>query len=413
MKRVDDMTSRLPYLYREGALLGGVLAQPAEQLEIAVEDALEVQRAHFFDDALQLEEVARLAAVLDFTPEQWQTLQLFRPWVHAQRDAVLKNGGVTVDAIVGFATSYLTAFQAATGNFFPSAKPELVESPLRRRYAKPDLSDDTAPLSRFTLTNKGLENTAASFVLTGLAPDPESMPFIANLTTGDALLFHGNVALGQRLWIRAATDGSVTAQLERDDVTTKLVSITGVTPGTPWEAPQIKTPADALPLARGDNSLWFLPVAHFDELGLDRFLFALADLTLADGHWDLSTLDHSIFYMDAAVNLRLTWLETEPASIELHVHTESVYRQAPSPGTADDARQQIAFALDDGVKRLRAAGVRSDIAALAFSEVQPATDFMAGVLPLTIQEGGAGGADRLIDKGGLFGQTSWEGSIFQ
>ena len=40
MKRVDDMTSRLPYLYREGALLGGVLAQPAVQLEIAVEDAL-------------------------------------------------------------------------------------------------------------------------------------------------------------------------------------------------------------------------------------------------------------------------------------------------------------------------------------------------------------------------------------
>ncbi len=413
MKRVDDMTARLPYLYREGPLLAGVLSQPAEQLEIAVEDALEVQRAHFFDDALQLEEVARLAALLDFTPEAWQTLQLFRPWVHAQRDAVLKNGGVTVDAILGFASSYLTAFQAATGNYFPSAKPELVEYPLRRRYGKPDLADDTAPLSRFTITTKGLEDTYASLLLTGREAGPESMPMIANLTTGDALLFHGNVAPGQRLWIRAASDGSVSAQLERDDVTAKLVSIAGITPGVPWEAPQITSPAKALPLVRGDNSLWFLPVAHFDELGLDRFMLALADLALVDGHWDSSQLDHSIFYLDAAIDLRLTWLEMEPASIELHVHTESIYRAVPSPGSSLDARNQIAFALDDGVQRLRAAGVRSDVTALAFSELQPATDFMTSVLPKTIREAGAGGADRLIDKNGLFGQTSWEDSIFQ
>jgi hypothetical protein len=413
MKRVDDMTLRLPYLYREGALVAGVLAQPAEQLEIAVEDGLEVQRAHFFDDALELKEVARLASLLDFTPEQWQTLQLFRPWVHAQRDAVLKNGGVTVDAILGFVTSYLAAFQATTGNFFPSAKPALAEFPTRRRYAKPDLADDTAPLSRFTVTTKGLESTHASFLLTGLEAGPESMPLIANLTTGDALLFRGNVAPGQRLWIRAASDGSVTAQLERDDVTAKLVSIAGITPGTPWTAPQIKTPATALPLVHGDNSLWFLPVAHFDELGLDRFLLALADLALTDGHWDAATLDHSIFYMDPAINLRLTWLELEPASFELQVHTESVYRAVPSPGSAADARNQIAFALDDGVNRLRAAGVRSNIAAMAFSELQPATDFMTGLLPKTIQEAGSGGADRFVDKNGTFGRTSWGDSIFQ
>jgi len=413
MKRVDDMTSRLPYLYREGPLLAGVLSQPAEQLEIAVEDALEIQRAHFFDDALQLEEVARLAALLDFAPQQWQTLQLFRPWVHAQRDAVLKNGGVTVDAILGFAGSYLSAFQAASGNFFPSAKPELVEYPVRRRYGKPDLADDTAPLSRFTITTRGLEDTHASMLLTGREAGPESMPMIANLTTGDALLFHGNIAPGQRLWIRAASDGSVTAQLERDDVTAKLVSITGITPGSPWEAPQITSPAKALPLVRGDNALWFLPVAHFDELGLDRFMLALADLALVDGHWDSSKLDHSIFYLDPAISMRLTWLEMEPASIELHVHTESIYRAVPSPGSPLEARDQIAFALDDGVQRLRAAGVRSDVAALAFSEIQPATDFMTSVLPKTIREAGAGGADRLIDKSGLFGQTSWEDSIFQ
>jgi len=413
MKRVDDMTARLPFLYREGALLAGVLAQPAEQLEIAVEDALEVQRAHFFDDALQLQEVARLAALLDFTPEQWQTLQLFRPWVHTQRDAVLKNGGVTVDAIVGFASSYLTAFQAATGNFFPSAQPALVEFPARRRYAKPDLADDTAPLSRFTITNKGLDDTKVSLLLTGREAGPESMPLVANLTTGDALLFQGNIAPGQRLWLRAASAGSVTAQLERDDVTARLVSISGITPGSPWTAPQIKTPATALPLVRGDNSFWFLPVAHFDELGLGRFLLALAELSLQNGQWDSSQLDHSIFYLDAAVHMGLTWLELEPASIELQVHTESAYRAALSPGSAGQARDQIVFALYDGVKRLRAAGVRSNVAAVVFTELQPASDFLTGVLPQTIREAGSGGADHVVDKGGTFGQTPWSDSIFQ
>ena len=160
------------------------------------------------------------------------------------------------------------------------------------------------------------------------------MPLIANLTTGDALLFHGNVAPGQRLWIRAAQDGSVTRNWSAMMSPRSWSRSSGITPGTPWTAPQIKSPATALPLVRGDNTLWFLPVAHFDELGLDRFLLALADLALDDGHWDSAKLDHSIFYLDPAINMRLTWLELEPASIELQLHTESVYRAVPSPGSA-------------------------------------------------------------------------------
>ena len=140
---------------------------------------------------------------------------------------------------------------------------------------------------------------------------------------------------------------------------------------------------------------------------------ALADLALTDGHWDSAQLDHGIFYLDPAINMRLTWLELEPASIEVQVHTESTYRAVPSPGSATEARDQIAFALDDGVKRLRAAGVRSNVAAVAFAELQPATDFMTGVLPKTIREAGSGGADRMVDKSGMFGQTSWGDSIFQ
>lgn len=413
MKRVDDMTSRIPLLYREGSVVEGILSQPALQVEIAGEDALEVQRAHFFDDALELAEAAKLAAILDFTPEPWQSLALFRPWVHSQRDAVLLGGAVTADAITGFAASYSDAYQQATGAILPKSALELLEFPERRRYAKPAVSDDTAPLSRFTLVNAGLDDTVLSMLLTGLDGGPESMPLIANLTTGDALLFHGNIGTGERLWIKANKDGSVSAQRERSDVTGKLVSIRGIEPGAAWQPGAIQSPARALPLVRGENSLWFLPVAHYDEPGLDRVLLALADLALTQGKWDSANLDHSLFYMDAAINMRFTWLETEPASIELRMHAETVYRRTPATGTPDEVRTQLAFALDTGIKRLRAAGVRSVASALPFSETQLSSDFLTGVLPLQLKDAGATGADRLPEKGGLFGVTGYGDSTFR
>ena len=72
MGHAKDMADRLPPLYRDGTLIrgtedgsvGGILDSPAIQLEIFDEDAREVQRAHWFDSALELEEVANLAAIL-------------------------------------------------------------------------------------------------------------------------------------------------------------------------------------------------------------------------------------------------------------------------------------------------------------------------------------------------------------
>ena len=74
--------------------------------------------------------------------------------------------------------------------------------------------------------------------------------------------------------------------LERQDVTDRLRTITNVVPGEPWTTPQVQAPARALRLGRGENRLLFLPVAHYDMLGLDRFLLALADLALEQGRWD-------------------------------------------------------------------------------------------------------------------------------
>lgn len=413
MKRADDMAARLPLLYREGELVLATLAQPAVQIEIVEEELLDIQRAHHFDAALELEDAAKLAALLDFTPEPWQNLALFRSWVHSQRNAALQRGAVTVEALTGFAESYTDGYQDATNVRFQDEDPVLIENPRRRQWMRPGLIDNITPLSQFTIENKGLDETSVSFLLTGLPDGPESVPVIVNLTTGEGLMFQGNVGPGQRLWLRARNDGLVEGTLERNDVTDRLRTITNVVPGEPWTTPQVQTPARALRLMRGENRMWFLPVAHYDMLGLDRFLLALADLALQQGRWDEATLDHSVFYQDAAVNLAASWIESEPASFEVHVPVQSVRRNPLASGTAEEERERLRGAIDLGVKRLKAAGVRSSVRALAFTEMQGQADYLTTVLPLTIKESGSTGADSMPEAGGLFDVTGYSDSTFR
>ncbi len=414
MKRARDMAARVHLLYREGELVERLLEHPGQQIEIAADTALEVQRAHFFDDALDLDEARKLAALLDTAPEPWQNLRLFRAWVHSQRDALLHGGGVTLQALHGFVESYSTSYQQATTVRFPSTAATVIENPPLRKFARPPVAaDDTVPLTRFTVNTTGLDEALASFLLVGLPAGPESMPLIANLTTGDALLFRGNVGPGQRLWLRAGAGRTMTAQLESRDVTDRLVSIRDLVPGTPWGTTQIQAPAQAIRLAQGENLLWFLPVAHFDEQGLDRFLLALAGLAMAQGRWDDATFDSSLFYQEPAVMVKVTWIEAQPATIEVRVPAQSVRRLVPALGTPEEARDQLGLALGTGVSRLKAAGVRSSVRLLEHSELQRTTDFLATVLPMRVKEAGSTGADRFPEKGGLFGVTEYGESTFR
>jgi hypothetical protein len=320
---------------------------------------------------------------------------------------------VTIDALTGFAQDYAAGYQDATRVRFQDQDPVLIENPPRRQTLRPGLIDNITPLSQFTIENKGLDETTASFLLAGLPTGPESVPVIVNLTTGEGLMFQGNIGPGQRLWLRTGRDGAAEGQLEREDVTAKLRSITNVVPGEPWTKPQVQTPARPLRLVRGVNQLWFLPVAHYDLLGLDRFLLALADLALTQGHWDEARLDHSVFYQDAAVNLTATWIESEPASFEVRVPTQSVRRHQLASGSAGEQREQLRAAIELGVKRLKAAGVRSTVSALAFSEIQAQADYLTMVLPLVIKEHGSTGADSVPESGGLFDVTGFSDSTFR
>ena len=168
MKRADDMAARLPLLYREGELVVATLSQPAIQVEIVEEELFDIQRAHHFDAALELEDAAKLAALLDFVPEPWQNLALFRSWVHSQRNAALQRGAVTADALLGFARDYTDGYQDATNVRFQDQAPVLIENPPRRKFMRPGFIDNITPLSQFTVENKGLDETELSFLLTGL-----------------------------------------------------------------------------------------------------------------------------------------------------------------------------------------------------------------------------------------------------
>src|SRR5207247_10623046 len=240
------------------------------------------------------EEAGKLAAVLDFSPEPWQDLATFRVWVHSLRDALVQEGAVTRRALERFTADYVQRYQAATdltvwdtgrqpgfSDEPTDAGPAFVEFVPKRLFARAPEVGGIEPLQQFSVVNRGLDETHAALLLTGLPSGPESLPVGANVTTGEAIAFLGDLPPGQRLWIRAEEDGTATARLERNDVSSRLRSVAPLTPGVAWGAAQVTQPARALRLARGRNDLWFLPVAHFDERGLDRFLLALAELALA------------------------------------------------------------------------------------------------------------------------------------
>jgi hypothetical protein len=434
MKRVDDMAGRLPQLYRDGELLrgsrttGGVLEVPAVQIETIAEIAREIQRMHWFDRTYELEHAAMLAALLDFEPETWHDLDTFRPWVHTLRDAMLKEGGVTVDAIRTFIADYAEAFEAATGvdavgqvgewTTAPAAPgepanatPAFIEYPRVRRFARFPATGALEPLSRFTVVNRGFHETTLSFFIAGTSHGREAVPLIANLTTGEALLYVDEIPEGKRLWITSAND-VLTAQLEDDDVTSKLRSIAKLEPGRSVTLAEMVTPAKPLRLPRGTSELWFFPLALFDVRGLDRFLFSMPGLAMTEGRFGTSTFDRALFYQPPLMVLYASWIEESPATFEVQLPAAVLRSQRP----LDEAlarRTLLASALGEGVRMLHAAGVAASVTMNGFGETQRQQDRLRLVMPVPLREHGTVGADGVVERGGAFELTPFDDSTFR
>lgn len=429
MAHLDQIIGRLPQLYRDGAMVRGVLGAPAVQVEVVDQVMREIQRAHWFETTLNLEEAARIAGVLDIAPEAWQTLGTYRGWVNALRDARLREGSVTPRALQVFVAEYVRAFAAATGErvvpepdvlddpdewaTVPSPfAPALVENPKRRVFFTPS-GAQLEPLAQFTVQQRGIDPALPSLLFIGTPVAGESGLVLVNVTTGHALSYAGVVAPGQRLWLTPESGGTMRARLEDDDTTHLLRSIEGVTPGQPWTPADEVTPPRAMTLLPGTNQLWFLPLARYDLRGLDRATLAMPDLSLMEGRWDNTAFDASVFFQEPGVLLRMGWREAVPASFEIQLPSQLV------PGGPDGldgtltARAQLNDALDGAVNNLRAAGVASRVVLRPFIEAQGQRDRLAMVLPKMVAERGSVGADRLLDAGGVFEVTRYDDSTYR
>jgi hypothetical protein len=430
------MAGRLPLLYREGELIGQLLDLVANQIAILDEEQLAVRRSHAFGTATELVDAAKLGALLDLPPQDWQDLELYRAWVNAIRDATLRDGAVTVAALQDLVQRYLAAFQDAVGLDLvpellrppgtgpapdwataPSAnRLAFVEFPERRRFG-PDQPGSAGgpiePLTSFTLTNRGLEPTRLAFLLGGLATGPEYVPVIANLTTGQALAYTDLIRPGQRLWLGTDTGGNGSAVLEGDDVSHRLRSITSFTPGTVWAETAIGAPAKPLTLERGANELWFLTVAQYDAPGLGRALLALAGHDLVQGRFDTARFDHALFVQAPAVRLEATWVEQQPATVDVHLPGGRMLCPAGRTREGVAQREVLRRSLDQAVARVRAAGVATSVSLDAFTEGGPQLDRLRLVSPVVVRESGPVGADTLPDSSGQFDVTRFDASTYR
>lgn len=422
--RAGALAEHLPTLYREGPLLNGLLGDVGVQLDLLDEAAQRVQRARWFDTTLRLDEAADLAAVLDVAPEVFHAdLDEFRAWVHSLRDARLRAGAVTREAIRIFVDGYTRGFQAAAEidlvppvpAFAREAGTEqvaLVENPGRLRHARLPEVGGLEPLARVEVENRGIDPSAPAVVITSLGSvGGEFAPLLANLTTGEAVVWLGHVPPGRRLTIAASPTepARLAARLEGADVSDRLRVVPDLRVGA--GGPGVYAPDRPVPrLATGVNELWFLPLAHYDTPGLDRALLAMADLLLHQGRWDVTRFDQSLFFLPAAATVQVAWIEEVPAAFEVDLPAHTLESRAGRLAEALEARGRLEVGLGEGVGRLAAAGVDGRVRLSARSERQPSLDRLAAVFPMTIREVGSSGGDRLAEAGGLFDVTSFDDS---
>lgn len=424
MSHLEHMLERLPQLYREGKLLEQILAISGLSLEVFDEQMLETQRSHWFDTAYDFNDAAMLAAILDITPETWQGIHEFRAWVHSLRNAWLRNGTATREPLQMFVDEYTRRFQAAVsinavttlGNWSETPSeihPALVENPKLRRFQRIPKNGSVEPLHQEALINLGLDDSIADIFLVGSAAGTEYMPAIINTTNGNTLVYTGVIAPGQRLWLQAFSDGTVKAYTDKKDVSEKLYSIEKVLPGQAWSSDQVQQPAQALNILKGDNNLWFLPLAHFNEPGLDRALYSLAELSLQQGRWNETGFDQSLFYQEPVMDLWLSWKESQPASFNITLPGGILINPQGKTEKALENRGRLQFSLNLGIQKLKAAGVAAKTTLLNFSEIQGSRDALSDIYPKQFREMGSTGIDSLPDSGGVFNVTEYEDSVFR
>jgi len=431
MTALDRLLDLLPppYSAAPDSVLAALLDVFALEIEALEEDLDRVRRTHWIGQAYRLEDARKIGALCGIAPLPWETLETYRARLLPLIEARLA-GSLGPAEIREFVHDYLRAAEAALEATFvqglatiggpvkayraPPKRPlfrPLVfrEFPLRERRSRAlaDRGGLVPVLFRWSETNAGLDDCVPSLRITGLCGRRTTVPVLANLSTGDMILFADRLLAGAELEIMpdAAGDGrAARATLDGADVTAKLRSLSGFTLGTPFEAIDFDETPRLPPLPRGESQWMFLSVGLYDVRGLDRFFFALAEADLREGRFDETRFDNALFPSDAIAAIAMDWTEREPASFEVDVPRTIVEEPA---GAAPEARPHrlVADALESAIGSLHAAGVRAAIRFVPFVETQPQrVRHETRWIWLDKESGPAGAADTL-ELGFHFGET--------
>lgn len=431
--RAEALSSSLPTLYAEGENVRGFAGTWGTVLDGYDEATAAVQRAHWFDATPDLAEAAALAGLLDIGVEEFHAdLREYRAWVHALVDGAVAAGLVTREAIRVVVDRYGSGFQSATAidmfgplRAWPTPEeardrrlPELRENPVETRFLRLPETGGWEPLSRLVVTNGGLDPAPWTVVLTGTEPGGEYAPLLANRTTGHTIVWRGAIGVGQRLVIGPAAEDRtrLRATLEGVDVSDRLdvyPHLRAPGPDDSHAADRLGAKDPALPaalLARGDNEMWFLPLAHFDTPGLSRFLLALADDALRTGRFDQTLYDESLFAQPPGVAACVAWAETAPASVELALPGQALLTLPDDTPQGLAARERLAVGLASALDRCVAAGVATSVVLACHHDAQPSDDRLVMTMPVTHREVGPAGGDRVVSSEGAFSVTAFDDS---
>lgn len=424
MKHLDQMAERLPMLYRSGPLLRGLLSQPALQQMFIDQDMAGIQQAHFFELTRDFEEARKLADLLGLVPEQGSGLREFRSFVAAFRDAIKQHGTTTLPSLRAFVADHMSRFQQKLGlrlvsnanswrdqqlgNGFPA----FVENPRQFKWEafKPEAAG--SPLQEFAVEHQGLDPSPCGFLLKADTDAAEASPCLINLTNGSGLIFHGVLKPGQRLWLRPQGPNALQAFLEHRNVSSQVSSFKNWQPGTSLAPDALTTPAEPIVLDVGTNQLSFFPIAQFNQAGLDRFLLAMPSPQMAQGSFNQTQFNQALFHQDRRIRIAMAWFEKQRASFQVRLPMAAMLRKPPLTNEqADHARIRLINSLNQGVKRLKAAGTVGSVVPVVHSERMRQMDYLKIIMPIKLKEGGVVGKVGRLKKGASFDQTSYDDSL--
>jgi hypothetical protein len=382
-----------PYSDAPESLLAEFIEAFALEFDAIQEDLDRLRRTHWIEQVYRLEDAAKLGALCGVDALPWESLETYRarllPLVRAQLAGALGRReiaefvfqyllnseqalGATLVQGLNRCRSATEAFGNVDGR--PSFRSlEFEEFPERERRS-PELATRgglVPVLFRWSETNRGLESCVPRIRITGVAGRRTAVPLLANLTTGEMILFSDRLLAGAELSIEQAEGqaGLAVALLDGEDVTHKLRTKSGFKLGEGFA----KESFDAAPrmptLPRGESEWVFLCVGLYDVRGLDHFFFWLAGNELREGRFDDSRFDQALFPSDPAALLELSWTEREGGSFEIRV-PRTIVVEPPGAAPRERPYRLVSQALEQSLGRLHAAGIRATLGPAPFAEIQ-------------------------------------------